>query len=138
MAPITSSDSRGIAVLVLIVLFTIAASLAVWGRFWSRSAKKVSLAASDHVILIALVRTPVALSSCVFCLELTDACNQIFTWGFAILNIVGCTLAAYGQHIQVVTAGELHVLGKVRQTKAIAEKKDKMHWDLLLNNDIHR
>ena len=63
MAPITSSDSLGITVLVLLVVFSVLTSLAVWGRFWSRSAKKVSPAANDHAILIALVRHQLSFSS---------------------------------------------------------------------------
>lgn len=56
MAPINSSDKLGISVLVLIILFTVLASVTVWGRFWSRYTKKISPAANDYVILVALVR----------------------------------------------------------------------------------
>ena len=125
MAPITSSDSLGITVLVLIVVFSVLTSLAVWGRFWSRSAKKIAPAANDHAILIALVGHQLFFSS-ISCIGSQMLLSQVFTWGMTILNVVGCTAAAYGQHEQFVTNRELVILAKVSQIQVNLTERQKV------------
>ena len=58
MAPMTSADVLGIRVLIVTIVFTVLATLAVCGRLWARRLKKISLAANDIIIIIALVRVP--------------------------------------------------------------------------------
>lgn len=43
-----------------------------------------------------------------------------------ILNVVGCTAAAYGQHEQFVTNRELVILAKVSQTQVNLTERQKV------------
>lgn len=127
MAPITSSDSRGISVLALIVLFTLVASLAVWGRFWSRSAKKVSPAANDYVIFIALVRTPVAL----ICSDLAHRRLQSdLHMGYRYLKHRGLHLGCVRSAHAICDSRGADCRCKSTSDQGIPRKADIVHWEL--------
>ena len=55
MAPVSGSDSMGIRVIVIGVVFSIVAVAAVTARFWARRLRKATLQTNDYLILAALV-----------------------------------------------------------------------------------
>jgi len=55
MAPVSSSDSMAIRLLVICFVFPSLATVAVFGRFWARHIKNTHLKANDYLVLVALV-----------------------------------------------------------------------------------
>ena len=91
MAPFPSKEVMPIRVVVIGVIFSIIAIVAVCARFWARRIRKVALQLNDMLILGALA----------------------FTLGQNAIIMTAAIAGGAGQHVSALTQSEIVVLGKV-------------------------